>query len=84
MLIEGKATTDCMVDGSETGAIRWLCWICAQRGWHCANWLAQIELTDHDNLHIIIGMVKDKEIEKDLLPARTATYTLPAPGYRVA
>ena len=35
----------------------------------------QIELTDHHNLHIVIGMVKDKEIEKilSLLP-HTAQY----------
>jgi dihydrofolate synthase/folylpolyglutamate synthase len=36
---------------------------------------AQIELSDHQHLHIVIGMVKDKEIEKVLafLP-REATY----------
>lgn len=28
--------------------------------------LSQIELTDHDHLHIVIGMVKDKEIDKVL------------------
>jgi len=35
----------------------------------------QVELTDHDDLHIILGMVKDKEIEKvlSLLP-HAATY----------
>src|SRR5690606_5322140 len=35
----------------------------------------QIEVTDHHNLHIIIGMVKDKEISKvlSLLP-KTARY----------
>lgn len=35
----------------------------------------QLELTDYDHLHIIIGMVKDKAIEKvlSLLP-KTATY----------
>ncbi|WP_207512747.1 bifunctional folylpolyglutamate synthase/dihydrofolate synthase [Longitalea luteola] len=36
---------------------------------------AQIELSDHQHLHIVIGLVKDKEIEKvlSLLP-REATY----------
>jgi len=36
----------------------------------------QIELTDHNNLHIILGMVKDKEIEKvlSLLPHSAAYY----------
>ncbi|RYY29724.1 MAG: bifunctional folylpolyglutamate synthase/dihydrofolate synthase [Chitinophagaceae bacterium] len=40
-----------------------------------AQLVAQIELTGHDDLHIIIGMVKDKEIDKvlSLLP-RTASY----------
>jgi dihydrofolate synthase/folylpolyglutamate synthase len=35
----------------------------------------QIEITDHDNLHIIIGLVKDKEADKvlSLLP-KQATY----------
>ena len=35
----------------------------------------QVEITDHTNLHIIIGMVKDKEVDKALsyLP-RQATY----------
>ncbi len=35
----------------------------------------QIEVTDHSELHIILGMVKDKEVEKvlDLLP-RNAVY----------
>lgn len=37
--------------------------------------IEQIELTNHNNLHIILGMVKDKEIEKVLsLFPRTATY----------
>lgn len=37
--------------------------------------IEQIELTDHNNLHIVLGMVKDKEIDKvlSLLP-HTATY----------
>jgi dihydrofolate synthase/folylpolyglutamate synthase len=37
--------------------------------------IEQIELTDHNNLHIVLGMVKDKEIDKvlSLLP-RLATY----------
>ena len=37
--------------------------------------VAQIELTDHRDLHIILGMVKDKEIDKvlSLLP-KTAKY----------
>jgi dihydrofolate synthase/folylpolyglutamate synthase len=37
--------------------------------------LKQVELTDHHGLHLILGMVNDKEIDKvlDLLPA-TATY----------
>ena len=37
--------------------------------------VSQIELTDHRHLHIILGMVKDKEIDKvlSLLP-KTATY----------
>lgn len=37
--------------------------------------MEQVELTDHDALHIILGMVKDKEIEKVLahLP-QSATY----------
>ena len=37
--------------------------------------LRQIELTDHHELHIVLGMVNDKEIDKvlELLPA-TATY----------
>ncbi|MEJ0106344.1 MAG: folylpolyglutamate synthase/dihydrofolate synthase family protein [Bacteroidota bacterium] len=36
----------------------------------------QIELTDHDDLHIILGMVKDKEIEKvlSLLPHSAIYY----------
>ncbi|MGZ8557084.1 MAG: bifunctional folylpolyglutamate synthase/dihydrofolate synthase [Chitinophagaceae bacterium] len=36
----------------------------------------QIELTDHDELHIILGMVNDKEIDKILkmLPARANYY----------
>jgi dihydrofolate synthase/folylpolyglutamate synthase len=35
----------------------------------------QIEITDHDNLHIIIGLVKDKEVDKvlSILP-KQATY----------
>jgi dihydrofolate synthase / folylpolyglutamate synthase len=37
--------------------------------------VAQIELTDYNDLHIIIGMVKDKEIEKVLaLLPKEATY----------
>ncbi len=40
-----------------------------------AQLIAQIELTEHDDLHIIIGMVKDKEIEKVLaLLPRNARY----------
>jgi dihydrofolate synthase/folylpolyglutamate synthase len=37
--------------------------------------VAQIELTDHHQLHIVIGMVKDKEVEKvlSILP-KTARY----------
>jgi dihydrofolate synthase/folylpolyglutamate synthase len=37
--------------------------------------LRQIEMTDHEELHLVLGMVKDKAIEKilDLLP-RQATY----------
>jgi dihydrofolate synthase/folylpolyglutamate synthase len=37
--------------------------------------MEQVEMTEHDQLHIILGMVKDKEIEKvlSLLP-RTANY----------
>ncbi len=37
--------------------------------------LLQIELTDHEELHLVLGMVKDKAIDKilDLLP-RQATY----------
>lgn len=37
--------------------------------------IEQIELTDHNNLHIVLGMVKDKEIDKvlSLLP-HLATY----------
>lgn len=36
---------------------------------------AQIELSDHQHLHIVIGMVKDKEIEKVLaLLPKEATY----------
>jgi len=37
--------------------------------------MEQIEMTEHDQLHIILGMVKDKEIEKvlSLLP-HTANY----------
>ena len=37
---------------------------------------AQIELTDYDNLHIVIGMVKDKEVEKvlSLLPKEAKYY----------
>jgi dihydrofolate synthase / folylpolyglutamate synthase len=37
---------------------------------------AQIELTDHQHLHIVIGMVKDKDIEKvlPLLPKEAAYY----------
>ncbi|HMH35084.1 MAG TPA: hypothetical protein VK543_18740, partial [Puia sp.] len=36
----------------------------------------QIELTDHEELHIVIGLVKDKEIEKilSLLPAHAHYY----------
>jgi len=36
----------------------------------------QIEITDHDNLHIIIGLVKDKEADKvlKLLPPRATYY----------
>lgn len=38
--------------------------------------LAQVELTDHHHLHIVMGMVKDKEIEKVLqqLPKEAAYY----------
>jgi dihydrofolate synthase/folylpolyglutamate synthase len=38
--------------------------------------MEQIELTDHEQLHIILGMVKDKEIEKvlALLPADASFY----------
>ncbi|MHA4847274.1 bifunctional folylpolyglutamate synthase/dihydrofolate synthase [Flavitalea antarctica] len=38
--------------------------------------VAQIELTDHHHLHIILGMVKDKEIEKvlSLLPKSAKYY----------
>jgi dihydrofolate synthase/folylpolyglutamate synthase len=37
--------------------------------------LSQIELTNHHNLHMIIGMVKDKEVDKVLLQLpREATY----------
>ncbi len=40
-----------------------------------AQVMAQIELTDYNDLHIVIGMVKDKEIDKVLaLLPRTATY----------
>jgi dihydrofolate synthase / folylpolyglutamate synthase len=40
-----------------------------------AQLIQQIEVTTHNNLHIIIGMVRDKEIEKilELLP-KTARY----------
>ncbi|WP_431209775.1 glutamate ligase domain-containing protein [Puia sp. P3] len=36
----------------------------------------QIELTDHENLHIVLGMVKDKAIGKvlGLLPPQAAYY----------
>ena len=36
----------------------------------------QIEITDHTNLHIVIGMVKDKEVDKSLslLPKQAAYY----------
>jgi dihydrofolate synthase / folylpolyglutamate synthase len=36
----------------------------------------QLEITDHENLHIVIGLVKDKEIEKvlALLPKHAAYY----------
>lgn len=36
----------------------------------------QIEITDHTNLHIVIGMVKDKEVERalSLLPAQATYY----------
>ncbi len=36
----------------------------------------QIEITDYDNLHIVIGLVKDKEIDKvlSLLPKQAAYY----------
>lgn len=37
--------------------------------------LSQIELTNYNNLHIVIGMVKDKEVEKVLLQLpKEATY----------
>ena len=37
--------------------------------------LRQLELIDHTHLHMVIGMVKDKEIEKVLLLLpKTATY----------
>jgi len=36
----------------------------------------QIEITDHNNLHIVIGMVKDKEVERalSLLPKHASYY----------
>jgi dihydrofolate synthase/folylpolyglutamate synthase len=36
----------------------------------------QIEITDHNNLHIIVGMVKDKEVERalSLLPKHASYY----------
>jgi dihydrofolate synthase/folylpolyglutamate synthase len=36
----------------------------------------QIELTDHEDLHIVFGMVRDKEIDRvlDLLPTQAAYY----------
>ncbi len=36
----------------------------------------QIEVTDHDHLHIVIGLVKDKEVDKvlSLLPAQASYY----------
>ncbi len=36
----------------------------------------QIEITDHENLHIVIGMVKDKAIDRvlELLPRQAAYY----------
>ena len=37
--------------------------------------VSQIELTDHHNLHIVLGMVRDKEIDKVLsLMPKSATY----------
>lgn len=38
--------------------------------------LAQLELTDHHHLHIVIGLVKDKEVEKvlALLPKEASYY----------
>lgn len=38
--------------------------------------LAQVELTDHHQLHIVLGMVKDKEVEKvlSLLPKEAYYY----------
>ncbi|AXY74452.1 bifunctional folylpolyglutamate synthase/dihydrofolate synthase [Paraflavitalea soli] len=37
--------------------------------------ISQIELTDHQHLHLVIGMVKDKEVEKVLLQLpKEATY----------
>jgi dihydrofolate synthase/folylpolyglutamate synthase len=36
----------------------------------------QIEITDHENLHIVIGLVKDKEVDKvlSLLPKQASYY----------
>lgn len=43
--------------------------------------VAQIEFTDYHNLHIVIGMVKDKEVEKimTLLPREATYYFTKAP-----
>jgi len=43
--------------------------------------ISQIELTDHQHLHMVIGMVKDKEVEKVLqqLPKEATYYFTKAP-----
>lgn len=43
--------------------------------------ISQIELTDHQHLHLVIGMVKDKEVEKVLqqLPKEATYYFTKAP-----